>query len=139
MESILDAGEALCKSIDAVNSQDDKEPLKAAVRHLALRVDGRAQMAALESECADLRTRIETERVNLCDYTRRAQKHVERAEETALRPHILALLPVLDAIDLAKRDAASDASDAHSLGDAMAMIVDSLRRAIPQARRGESE
>lgn len=86
----------------------------------------RLEAFAVEQEAARLRAQIKQQEKNLAAYQRRCAGDLARAEETALRPHILALLPILDARNLAHTDAAGPDCDPARLAEATGMIAEGL-------------
>lgn len=69
-------------------------------------------------------------RADFLNYQARTSKDLTRAEELALRRYMLDLLPVLDSLKLAVRDAASPQVEVQRLKDALGLIDTSLNQAL---------
>lgn len=89
-----------------------------------------AQLAALMEERNQLKETAQRARADFLNYQARATKDLDRAEELALRRYLQDLLPVLDSLKLALRDAAAPQTDAQRLKDALSLIDTSLNQAL---------
>ena len=87
---------------------------------------------AAEVEAA--RTLVTRQQEQLASYAARHEKDLERAEEFALRPHLLALLPILDALDLVKKDTERPDCDPQRVLEALGMVKDGLASHLASVR-----
>ena len=92
------------------------------------------QLVAVRAEIERWRASLITQQENLASYALRAGRDLARAEEQALRPHMQKLLPVLDALDLARSDSHRPECDPANLRDALSMIKDGLSGHIEGVR-----
>lgn len=72
-------------------------------------------------------------RSDFLNYQTRSARDLERAEELALRGYVSELLPILDSLDLAERDAQAEgtaSADPQRVREALTMIGASLRQVL---------
>jgi len=99
--------------------------------------ENRAELAALTNEREKLKSTLAQrdaallqKKADFLNYQARTGKDLVRAEELALRRYMQDLLPVLDSLKLALRDAAAPAVDVQRLKDALGLIDTSLNQAL---------
>jgi len=83
--------------------------------------------AGLRAEADQWRAYIKAQEEKLASCAARHEKDMARAEELKLRPKIAGLLPLLDAVDLAKQAAAAPGATADTLKDGAAAIGELVR------------
>lgn len=88
---------------------------------------------ALTEEIAKLRTYIQQQQESLALYQQRHARDLARAEEQALRPHLMRLLPILDAILMMQADARRPDCDPQTVVLALDMIGDGIETQIPRS------
>lgn len=69
-------------------------------------------------------------KADFLNYQERARKDLQRAEEQALRGYVSELLPILDSMDLALKDARSDNANLETVRQALTMIGDSFNQVL---------
>jgi len=104
------------------------------IRELVSRAAGSGESAEKTSALTDERDRYKDAatraRADFLNYQNRAAKDLERSEELALRRYVQELLPVLDSLDMARRDAVGEKPDAQRLKEALEMIGTSLAQVL---------
>jgi molecular chaperone GrpE (heat shock protein) len=147
MSEFSDGADALCGRMDAVFAEKlgATPPLQDVVEFQALKarlqrmvalmeeiVKPRVDAIALAVERDKWRAYIAAQAENTRTREVRHSNDMMRAEELTLRPRMLTMLPVLDALDLARADAEQPGCDAPKLVEAMIMIGDGLKAAVGQ-------
>jgi len=84
----------------------------------------------LKSALAERDAALLQKKADFLNYQARTTKDLTRAEELALRRYMLDLLPVLDSLRLALRDAAAPDVDVKRLKEALTLIATSLNQAL---------
>ena len=100
--------------------------------HRATKVTGSdpEQLNSLTVERDKLKDQAVRAKADFLNYQTRAAKDLERAEELALRGYVSELLPILDSMELAQRDAAGEKVDAERIKEALEMIGLSLKQVL---------
>ncbi len=108
---------------------------QAAIRNLAQEASGSSeadaqQLLTVTTERDKLKDAATRARADFLNYQSRTAKDLERAEEQALRGYIMEMLTVLDSLDLAEKDAASESTSTDRVSQALQMISTSLRQML---------
>jgi molecular chaperone GrpE len=88
------------------------------------------QLNALTTERDKLKDQTLRAKADFLNYQTRAAKDLDRAEELALRGYVSELLPILDSLELAQRDAANEKGDVVRIKEALDMIGLSLKQVL---------
>jgi molecular chaperone GrpE len=89
-----------------------------------------AKLTAMTAERDKLKAGLLQSKADFLNFQARAGKDLTRAEELALRRYMQDMLPILDSLKLALRDAASPEIDTKRLKDALLLIDTSLNQAL---------
>ena len=93
-----------------------------------------AQLASMRQEVEQWRAFLYQQQENLASYAARSARDLARAEELKLRPQLLKLMPVLDALALTVADARRPDAEARHLAEALDMVKQGLSGHIEGVR-----
>jgi molecular chaperone GrpE len=99
-------------------------------RASALGGEAGEKLAAATAERDKLKDAAARARADFLNYQARAGKDLARAEELALRGYMQEMLPVLDSVNLALKDAESPDADVGRLREALGLLANSLGQTL---------
>ena len=96
----------------------------------ALGGDANEKLGALTAEREQMREAATRARADFLNYQSRSQKDLQRAEELALRNYVADVLPILDSLELALKDATGEKAEVKRLREALDLVERSLRQVL---------